>query len=89
MNGAGPFAGTCSEQGDFVQEAAPGIAPMHTSPTVPAKPFVELMSRLVLPSQPLSQIEASERDLRFPSEAIRRLRFLGQLGVLRSLDLGQ
>ena len=41
-----PFAGTFSVVGDVVHEPAPGTAPVHASPTVPANPSIEVMSRL-------------------------------------------
>jgi hypothetical protein len=48
MNGACPFAGTFSVEADVVHEPAPGTAPVHASPTAPAKPSIEVMSRLKL-----------------------------------------
>ena len=45
LNGACPFAGTVSVEVDVVQEPAPGTAPAHASPTVPANPSVELTAR--------------------------------------------
>ena len=46
VNGACPFAGTFSVDTDVAQEPAPGTAPVQASPTDPANPFIEVMSRL-------------------------------------------
>lgn len=46
VNGACPFSGTFSVEADVAHEPAPGTAPVHASPTDPANPFIEVMSRL-------------------------------------------
>ena len=46
VNGACPFAGTFSVDTDVAHEPAPGTAPVHATPTLPAKLFIEVMSRL-------------------------------------------
>ena len=46
LNGACPFVGTLSVAGDVAHDPAPGTAPVHASATAPAKPFIEVMSRL-------------------------------------------
>jgi len=44
--GACPFFGTVTVDGEVVHEPAPGTAPVHARPTVPAKPSIDVMSRL-------------------------------------------
>ena len=41
-----PFAGTVTVVGDVAHEPAPGTAPVHASPTVPANPSIDVMSSL-------------------------------------------
>ena len=41
-----PFFGTFTVDGDVVHEPAPGTAPVHARSTVPAKPSIEVISRL-------------------------------------------
>ena len=40
-----PFAGTVTVVGDVAHEPAPGTAPVHASPTAPANPSIDVMSR--------------------------------------------
>jgi hypothetical protein len=46
VNGACPFFGTFSVEDDVMHEPAPGTAPVHASATLPAKPSIDVMSRL-------------------------------------------